>query len=105
MALMPGGAPTIQIPRWIQLVGLPMLALLAFFLAAKVFHALFLFLVAGLVALLLDPLVRVLEKLNIPRGFVHVPEFNAPDPEGGVFDAEKLRRAVRIVVEMSAPKS
>ena len=64
-----GGAPTIQIPRWIQLVGLPMLALLAFFLAAKVFHALFLFLVAGLVALLLDPLVRALEKLKIPRGF------------------------------------
>ena len=29
MTLMPAGAPTIQIPRWIQLVGLPILALIA----------------------------------------------------------------------------
>ena len=34
----------------------------------KVFHAVFLFLVAALIALLLDPLVRALEKLRIPRG-------------------------------------
>jgi predicted PurR-regulated permease PerM len=69
MALMPGAAPTIQIPRWIQLVGLPVLALIAVLLAGKVFHAVFLFLVAGLVALLLDPLVRALERFRIPRGF------------------------------------
>ena len=48
MALMSGGAPpTIQIPRWIQLVGLPMLALIALLVVGKVFHAVFLFLVAG----------------------------------------------------------
>src|SRR6266508_4275547 len=69
MAFMAGGTPTIQIPRWIQLVGLPVLALIAILLAGKVFHAVFLFLVAGLVALLLDPLVRALERLRIPRGF------------------------------------
>jgi predicted PurR-regulated permease PerM len=69
MALVAGGAPTIQIPRWIQLVGLPVLALLVLLLAGKVFHAVFLFLVAGLIALLLDPLVRALERLWIPRGF------------------------------------
>jgi len=69
MASMSGGTPTIQIPRWIQLVGLPVLALIAILLAGKVFHAVFLFVVAGLVALLLDPLVRVLERLRIPRGF------------------------------------
>jgi predicted PurR-regulated permease PerM len=69
IARMSGGAPTIQIPRWIQLVGLPVLALIALVLAGKLFHAVFLFLVAGLVALLLDPLVRVLERLRIPRGF------------------------------------
>src|SRR5215211_3899447 len=63
MAFMAGGTPTIQI------VGLPVLALIAILLAGKVFHAVFLFLVAGLVALLLDPLVRVLEKVRIPRGF------------------------------------
>ena len=69
MASMAGGTPTIQIPRWIQLVGLPVLALIGILLAGKVFHAVFLFLVAGLVALLLDPLVRALEKVRIPRGF------------------------------------
>ena len=69
MASMAGGTPTIQIPRWIQLVGLPVLALIAILLVGKVFHAVFLFLVAGLVALLLDPLVRALERLRIPRGF------------------------------------
>jgi predicted PurR-regulated permease PerM len=66
---MSGGAPTIQIPRWIQLVGLPILALIALLIVGKVFHAVFLFVVAGLVALLLDPLVRALERLKIPRGF------------------------------------
>jgi predicted PurR-regulated permease PerM len=68
MAVMPAGAPTIQIPRWIQLVGLPILALIALLIVGKVVHAVFLFLVAGLIALLLDPLVRALEKLWIPRG-------------------------------------
>lgn len=34
------------------------------------------------------------------RGFVHVPDIGWPDKEGGgVFDAEKLKRAVEIVIE------
>jgi predicted PurR-regulated permease PerM len=66
---MSGGAPTVQIPRWIQLVGLPILALIALLIVGKVFHAVFLFIVAGLIALLLEPLVRSLERLRIPRGF------------------------------------
>jgi predicted PurR-regulated permease PerM len=69
MAAMPGGAPTIQIPRWIQLVGLPLLALLVWVLASEVVQAVFIFLVAALVALLLDPLVRALGRIWIPRGF------------------------------------
>ena len=68
MTPMPAGAPTIQIPRWIQLIGVPIAALIALLIVGKVFHAVFLFLVAGLIALLLDPLVRALEKLWIPRG-------------------------------------
>jgi predicted PurR-regulated permease PerM len=63
------GTPTIQIPRWIQLVGLPILALIALLIVGKVFHAVFLFIVAALIALLLEPLVRSLERLRIPRGF------------------------------------
>src|SRR5262245_4154214 len=66
---MSGGAPTIQIPRWIQLVGIPILALIALLIVGKVFHAVFLFIVAALIALLLEPLVRSLERLRIPRGF------------------------------------
>jgi predicted PurR-regulated permease PerM len=66
---MSGGAPTIQIPRWIQLVGLPILALIALLIVGKVFHAVFLFIVAALIALLLEPLVRALMRLRIPRGF------------------------------------
>jgi len=62
----------IQIPRWIQLVGLPLLLLLAWAVAGAVRHAVFVFLVAGLVALLLDPVVRQVEgsrRVRIPRGF------------------------------------
>ena len=59
----------IQIPRWIQLVGLPLVLLAGLGGAGTVRHAVFLFLVAALVALLLDPLVRALGRLRIPRGF------------------------------------
>jgi len=65
---MSGGTPTIQIPRWIQLVGLPILALIVLLIVGKVFHAVFLFIVAALIALLLEPLVRALVRLRIPRG-------------------------------------
>jgi predicted PurR-regulated permease PerM len=71
MALMPAGArsaPKIQIPRWIQLVSLPLLLLLIWSVAGAVRHAIFLFLVAGLIALLLNPLVRTLRRLWVPRG-------------------------------------
>ena len=66
---MSGGTPTIQIPRWIQLVGVPILALVVLLIVGKVFHAVFLFIVAALIALLLEPLVRALVRLRIPRGF------------------------------------
>jgi predicted PurR-regulated permease PerM len=69
MAFMPGRATTIQIPRWIQLVGLPLLLLLAWFVAGAVRQVVFLFLVAALIALLLNPLVRGLGRIWIPRGF------------------------------------
>ena len=61
----------IQIPRWIQLVGLPLLLLLAWAVVGAVRHAVFVFLVAGLVALLLDPVVRRVEgsrRVRVPRG-------------------------------------
>jgi predicted PurR-regulated permease PerM len=66
---MPAGAPKIEIPRWIQLVGLPLVLLFVWTMASAVAHVVFLFLVAALIALLLDPLVRALGRLRIPRGF------------------------------------
>ncbi|MGL6280510.1 MAG: AI-2E family transporter [Gaiella sp.] len=59
---------TIRVPRWIQLVGLPVIALLAFFLARTMGHALFLFLTASVIAFTLNPLVRDLSRLRLPRG-------------------------------------
>ncbi len=61
-------ATTIRVPRWIQLVGLPVLALLAFLLARTMGHALFLFLTASVIAFTLHPLVRDLSRLRLPRG-------------------------------------
>jgi predicted PurR-regulated permease PerM len=58
----------IEIPRWVQLVGLPLLLLLAWVVAGAVRHAVFLFLVALLIALLLNPIVRGLGRFWIPRG-------------------------------------
>jgi predicted PurR-regulated permease PerM len=64
---MAGPGPTIQVPRWIQLVGLPVLLVLAFLLARTLGHVLFLFLTASVIAFTLNPLVRDLTRLKIPR--------------------------------------
>jgi predicted PurR-regulated permease PerM len=63
------GAANVQIPRWIQLVGLPLLLLLLWVVAGAARHVVFLFLVAALIAFLLNPLVRALTRVWIPRGF------------------------------------
>jgi predicted PurR-regulated permease PerM len=51
-----------------QLVGLPLLLVLAWIVASAAAHVVFLFVVAALVALLLDPLVRGLQRVRLPRG-------------------------------------
>src|SRR4051794_5149622 len=66
---MPARAAKTEIPRWIQLVGLPMLLLFLWVVAAAVRHVVFLFLVAFLLALLLSPLVRTVQRVRLPRGF------------------------------------
>jgi predicted PurR-regulated permease PerM len=60
--------PTIRVPRWIQLVVLPVLLVLAWQLAGALAHAVFLFLTASVIAFLLNPLVRTLEALRTRRG-------------------------------------
>ena len=63
----PAGA-SIRVPRWVQLVGLPVLFLVAFMLARPLGHVIFLFLTAGVIAFMLNPLVRDLQRLRLPRG-------------------------------------
>ena len=60
--------PTIRVPRWIQLVGLPVGLLIVWMLAGLLGHVLFLFLTAGVIAFLLNPLVRDLKRMRLPRG-------------------------------------
>ena len=64
---MAGPGPTIQIPRWIQLVGLPVLLVLAFLLARTLGHVIFLFLTASVIAFTLNPLIRDLTRVKVPR--------------------------------------
>jgi predicted PurR-regulated permease PerM len=63
-----GGPPKIEIPRWIQLVGLPLLVLLAWVVATAAAHVVLVFLVAALLALLLNPVVGAVTRARIPRG-------------------------------------
>ena len=65
---MPPGAKLL-IPRWIQLVGLPLVLLFIWVVAGAVKHVLFLFIVALLIALFFDPLVRAFSHARLPRGF------------------------------------
>src|ERR1700747_993129 len=69
MAGPPTGAAKVQIPRWIQPVGLPILLLFLWVVAGAARHVVFLFLVAALIAFLLNPIVRGLTRVWIPRGF------------------------------------
>jgi predicted PurR-regulated permease PerM len=64
----PPASVRIEIPRWAQLALLPVLLLLIWTVAGAVRHVLFLFLVALLIALLLNPLVRGLGRARLPRG-------------------------------------
>lgn len=57
----------IRIPRWVQLAGIPVAVFLAVYLLQAMSHAVFSFLMATLIALLLNPLVLGLRKIRIPR--------------------------------------
>lgn len=57
----------IFIPRWVQLATLPVLLLVVWFVLGALEQVLFIFLVATLIALVLNPLVRLLERGRMPR--------------------------------------
>lgn len=56
-----------QVPPWVQMVGLPVVIVFAFLLARAASHALVVFLIAALISLLLAPVVRALVASGIPR--------------------------------------
>jgi predicted PurR-regulated permease PerM len=57
----------ITVPRWVQLGALPALLLILWFFVGKIGEAVFVFVVAAFIALVLDPLVRGLERMRVPR--------------------------------------
>jgi predicted PurR-regulated permease PerM len=64
----PDNPRKIVIPRWVQLVGLPLILIGAWQLVSAVSHAVFIFVVAALIAILLNPIVRAFCSLRLPRG-------------------------------------
>ncbi|MBE3032050.1 MAG: AI-2E family transporter [Actinobacteria bacterium] len=57
----------IYVPRWVQLAVLPVLLIVAWFTLGAIGQVIFIFLVAGLIALVLNPLVHALERVHINR--------------------------------------
>jgi predicted PurR-regulated permease PerM len=58
----------VLVPRWVQLVGLPLAALAAWALAKAAGKVVLLFIIAGLIALILNPAVSLVQKGRVPRG-------------------------------------
>jgi predicted PurR-regulated permease PerM len=56
------------VPRWVQLVLLPLAIVGAYLLLRAAGAVLLLFIIAGLIALLLNPFVALLQRAKIPRG-------------------------------------
>src|SRR5680860_560365 len=57
----------IVVQKWMQAVLVPVAALVALYLLPKISHAVFIFLMAALFALLLNPVVMMLQRARIPR--------------------------------------
>jgi predicted PurR-regulated permease PerM len=62
------GPGKILIPRWIQLVGLPLAVVGTWLFVSAATGAVFVFVVAALIAILLNPIVRAFCALHMPRG-------------------------------------
>jgi putative heme transporter len=60
--------PRVVVPRWIQLVLLPLALLAAWALARAAGKVLLIFIVAGVIALILNPAVALVQRSRLPRG-------------------------------------
>ncbi|MGO8684362.1 MAG: AI-2E family transporter [Thermoleophilia bacterium] len=98
----PTRSGTITIPRWIQLAGLPVLLIILWFFLGAVGEALFIFLCASFIALVLNPLVRLLERIHVYRAigvFVVYLVFVAALVGIGVLVVPVLTRQVRTLID------
>ena len=88
----PNGPGNIVIPRWIQLVGLPLVVVGAWVFVSAVTGAVFVFVVAALIAILLNPIVRAFCALRIKRNIRRAAGFfgAAVQPPGIIGDSETL---------------
>jgi predicted PurR-regulated permease PerM len=64
----PAPATRVVVPRWVQLVLLPLAVLGAYAIVRAAGPVILLFIVAGLIALLLNPFVSLLRRAGLPRG-------------------------------------
>jgi predicted PurR-regulated permease PerM len=64
----PRATDPVVVPRWIQLVGLPLLLLLGFAIIKAAGVVVLLFVTAAVIALILNPLVAGLQRAKLPRG-------------------------------------
>src|SRR5919206_3496544 len=64
----PARVAPVVLPRWVQLVLLPLAILGVVAIARAAGPVLLLFIVAGLIALLLNPFVTLLRRARFPRG-------------------------------------
>jgi predicted PurR-regulated permease PerM len=69
--------PRAVVPRWVQLVALPLAVLAAWSLAKVAGPVLLLFILAGLIALILNPAVAFLQRRHLPRGLAVLTVFLA----------------------------
>jgi predicted PurR-regulated permease PerM len=60
--------PKALVPRWIQLVALPLLALVLLAVAVAAGPVLLIFVIAAVLALILNPVVRLIQRAGVPRG-------------------------------------
>ncbi len=57
----------ITIPRWVQLVLIPVAIFLALYFSKVASHAIFVFLISAIVAMLLNPVVLAMKRIRTPR--------------------------------------
>jgi predicted PurR-regulated permease PerM len=64
----PEQVPRVVVPRWVQLVLLPLAVIALWVLAKAAGKVLVIFIIAGLIALILNPAVSLLHRSRLPRG-------------------------------------